>query len=65
MNFTNYLSSIQGVDIYPIMSFIAFFTFFICMSWWAIRADKRRIKTMSELPFNSGETNSNINQTKN
>lgn len=66
MNFTNYLSSIEGIDIYPIMAFVAFFTFFICISWWALRADKKRMQMMSELPLHDEHVTDELsNQNKN
>ena len=51
--------SIAGVEIFPIISLILFFTLFIGIVFWAIRADKDYLKKMEELPLdvsnNDGE----------
>lgn len=49
--FANHLSSIAGVAIYPLISFVAFFVFFIAISIYAFRSDKNEIKRMSEMPL--------------
>ena len=51
MKFINYLTKITGVDIFGLTSFLIFFTFFVVMTIWALRADKRLIKTLSEIPL--------------
>ena len=53
MKFINYLEKITGVDVFGLSSFLIFFTFFVLMTIWAIRADKKLIKTLSELPLNN------------
>jgi cytochrome c oxidase cbb3-type subunit 4 len=50
--FQNNLSSITGVAIYPIISFVAFFIFFIAVGVYVFMQDKQEIKEMSELPLN-------------
>lgn len=58
MKFINYLTSITGVDVYGLSSFLIFFTFFVVMTTWALRADKKLIKTLSEIPLsNDGDIN--------
>ena len=52
MKFINYLEKISGVDVFGMASFLIFFTFFVVMTIWALRADKKLIKTLSELPLN-------------
>ncbi len=52
MKFINYLEKITGVDVFGMASFLIFFTFFVIMAIWALRADKKLIKTLSELPLN-------------
>ena len=53
--------SIAGVEIFPIISLILFFLVFIGIVVWAIRADKKYLKKMEELPLdmsnNNGEQN--------
>ncbi|MCY7420430.1 MAG: CcoQ/FixQ family Cbb3-type cytochrome c oxidase assembly chaperone [Chitinophagaceae bacterium] len=55
MKFINYLEKITGVDVYGMTSFFIFFTFFIVMTIWAIRADKRLITKLSELPLHDAQ----------
>ena len=51
MKFIHYLEKISGVDIYALSSFGIFFLFFIVMLTWVFRADKKTIKTISEIPL--------------
>jgi len=57
--FENYLSSIEGVGIFPIISLLIFFTFFIALAIWAIRVDKNYLKKMQELPFETTKPQNN------
>ncbi|NOZ47063.1 MAG: cytochrome C oxidase Cbb3 [Chlorobi bacterium] len=41
-----YLERIDGVEVFPIISFIIFFTFFLLIVFWAIKLDKKYIKKM-------------------
>lgn len=49
--FKHHLETIAGVEIYPIISFIIFFLFFLGLTWWVIKADKKFVKHMRHLPF--------------
>ncbi len=49
--FKEVLQSIEGIEIYTIISMIIFILFFIGMTIWLFKVDKRYIKTMSELPL--------------
>ncbi len=49
MKFINYLEKIIGVDIYAISSFSIFFTFFLLMTIWAWKADKKMIEEIRHL----------------
>lgn len=51
MKFINYLESIAGVDIYPLISLLMFFLFFIGLFTWVVKADKGFMERMSELPI--------------
>jgi cbb3-type cytochrome oxidase subunit 3 len=50
--FKEVLQSIEGVEFYTIVSMIIFILFFIGMTIWLFKVDKKYIKTMSELPLN-------------
>ncbi len=51
MNFMHYLSDIDGVSIYPIISLIIFFVFFIGLFIWVKRMDKSSVEDMKNIPF--------------
>lgn len=55
MKIGNYLDSIAGVEIYPIVSFVIFILFFIAVTIYVIRLDKNHIKEMSNFPVSSDE----------
>jgi hypothetical protein len=55
MQFINYLEKITGVDIFGLSSFMIFFVFFVVMSVWAWKADKKLIDIMKQIPLDKGE----------
>ena len=46
-----YMDSIDGIEIYPIISLLIFFTFFVVLFLWVFTAKKEYIKTVSNLPL--------------
>ncbi|WP_147677582.1 CcoQ/FixQ family Cbb3-type cytochrome c oxidase assembly chaperone [Algibacter pacificus] len=46
-----HMESIDGIEIYPIISLVIFFTFFVLLFWWVITAKKDYIKNVSNLPL--------------
>ncbi len=49
------LQSIEGVEIYPIISLIVFVIFFITIAIRLFRMDKNFINKMKQLPLNNEE----------
>jgi len=49
--FKDYLQSIEGVEVYAIISMIIFITFFIGIVIWLFKVDKQYINKMRELPL--------------
>lgn len=49
----NTLEKIDGVEIYPIISLLIFFTFFILVAYLVIKTDKKEIDEMSRLPLDN------------
>lgn len=47
------LSSIDGISAYPVVSLAIFIPFFIAVTIWVIKLDKRYLKHMSELPLDA------------
>ena len=48
----NHLESITGIEIYPMISLIIFFAFFVVLFWWVFTAKKEYIRKVSNIPFN-------------
>jgi len=51
--YKNVLQSIDNIAIWPVISFVIFFLFFLCLLWWVATVDKKVIKEISELPLES------------
>lgn len=49
--YKNVLQGIDNIAIWPVISFVIFFLFFICLLWWVFSADKKLIKIMKEMPL--------------
>ncbi|MGE0771281.1 MAG: cbb3-type cytochrome c oxidase subunit 3 [Cyclobacteriaceae bacterium] len=45
------LRSIEHIEIWPVVSFVIFFLFFLIMIWWVMTVDKKFINTMSNMPL--------------
>ena len=52
------LENIDGVAIYPIISLLIFFVFFVALAVWVISAKKQYIKEVSNIPLEE-DTNTN------
>ena len=57
MKFKNYLESITGIGIYPLISLIIFVVFFGLVTLYVMKGNKKHFKELSNLPFNENETN--------
>lgn len=57
--YKNVLQAIDGIAIYPVISFLIFFVFFVCLALFVIFSDKRHITTMSQLPLQNDQPNPN------
>jgi hypothetical protein len=53
MKFINYLEKITGVDVYAMTSFMIFFSFFVIMTLWALKADKKMIDKINRIPLDN------------
>jgi cytochrome c oxidase cbb3-type subunit IV len=49
--YKNVLQSIDNIAIWPVISFVIFFIFFICLLWWVFTTDKTFIDKMKDLPI--------------
>jgi cytochrome c oxidase cbb3-type subunit IV len=56
------LESISGVAIYPIISLLIFFLFFVALYSWVYTYRKEKILEMRNIPFSGDEENDSTNQ---
>lgn len=49
------LENIDGVEMYPIISLLIFFIFFVCLFVWVITAKKAHIQEVSNIPLANDE----------
>lgn len=49
------LTTIDGIEIYPIISLLIFFLFFAGLIWWVIKVDKKYVSDMSNYPLHNEE----------
>lgn len=55
MKFIDYLTSITGIGIFPLISLLVFVTFFVLLSVYVLRADKNRFKYLAALPVEKND----------
>lgn len=55
MKFINYLESITGVGIYPLISLIIFFAFFLAVGVYVIKGRKEYFNYLKNLPINQNQ----------
>ncbi len=61
----NQLERIAGVEIYPIISLLIFFTLFALVTYYVIKQDKNEVEEISRMPLDNddnlhGENNHEI-----
>lgn len=47
----NHMESITGIEIYPLISLIIFFSFFVVLFWWVFTSKKEYINKVSNIPL--------------
>ena len=61
--YKNVLQSIENIAIWPIISFVIFFVFFLCLLLWVFTTDRKFIDKMKSMPMDDStlkEENFNI-----
>lgn len=48
----DYMTTIDGIEIYPVISFSIFFTFFVVLLVWVIKMSKDKVREMEQYPLN-------------
>lgn len=49
----HHMSTIDGIEIYPMISLTIFVAFFVVLLYFVFRTDKRSIEEMSNYPLNN------------
>ncbi len=56
--YKNVLQSIENIEVWPVISFVIFFIFFLCLLLWVFTTDKKFIDKMSGLPMEGDQPKS-------
>ena len=56
------LTNTHNIAIWPVMSFVIFFLFFLCLLWWTFTVDKKFIARMSNMPIEDEKDTNRINE---
>jgi len=65
MKFSNYLSSIENVSIYPVITIILFMLVFIGAVLWIVTRDKEYISELENIPLDNKNDFLNNSENKN
>ncbi|MCI4441904.1 MAG: cbb3-type cytochrome c oxidase subunit 3 [Lentimicrobium sp.] len=49
------LETIEGIESYPIVALLIFFSFFVALAFWVFSYKKEKIDEMSHIPFNDDQ----------
>jgi hypothetical protein len=49
----HHMDTIEGIEIYPIISLLIFFSFFVTLFLWVIKSKKSYIDKVSHLPLDN------------
>ena len=61
--YKNVLQSIDNIAIWPVISFVIFFLFFICLLWQVFSTKKAFIDKMKSMPLENDQLeNKNVNR---
>ncbi len=54
-----YAEQIDNAQVYPIISLLIFFLFFVVLIWYVVKMDKKYIQTISDMPLDEQISASN------
>ena len=63
--YKNVLESIDNIGLWPMISFVIFFIFFLCLLLWVFTTDKSFIEKMKNLPINDSLSSEEHTHSKN
>ena len=49
--YNNVLQGIEHIAIWPVISFVIFFIFFLCLLWYVVTVDPEFIQQMKNMPI--------------
>lgn len=52
--------NIKGAEVYPMISLMIFFLFFVVLLWFVLKMSKESIKTLSNIPLDETQEPSDI-----
>jgi len=58
--FKHYFEQIHNIEIWPVISLVLFFVFFLGTIWWITSLDKKYIDKMKGLPFEDASESETI-----
>jgi cytochrome c oxidase cbb3-type subunit IV len=58
------METIAGVAIYPIVSLLIFFFFFVGLAYWVFSYKREKIMELSNLPLNDNQNDHPLNSEK-
>ena len=61
--YNNVLQGIENIAIWPVISFVIFFLFFLCLLLYVFTVDPKFIQQMKDIPMNDASA-TNVKQTK-
>ncbi len=53
----HHMETIAGIEIFPLISFLIFFTFFVLLLIWVLRSSKEYIAEVEQLPLEASDAN--------
>jgi cytochrome c oxidase cbb3-type subunit 3 len=62
MKFINYLESIAGIGIYPLISLLIFFLFFVALVYYVKKFNKEHIAELENIPLETEEVFEPLNR---
>ncbi len=62
----NVLQNIDNIAVWPVISFVIFFLFFLCLIWYVLTTDKKFIEKMKGMPLekNSAQKEPELQKSK-
>ncbi len=52
----HHMETIAGIEIYPVISFVIFFVFFIVLTVYVFKVDKKLFNDISNIPLDTNDT---------